>query len=216
MAPPPPEHDPEAVRDLADRILAAPRYDQPPDPLPERIQQWFADRIGDVLGAVVGSGAGAVVAWAVLLTAIGAIAYLVVRHGRTVRVDRPHRGGPAPAMVELARSPDEWRAEAALLEAEGRWREALRCRHRALVAALVRRSVIPDQAGRTAREHLGDAARALPAAAPAMAAATELFEASWYGAAPTGAAESQRFQDLELQVLEGGRRPLAGAGARDT
>lgn len=216
MAPPPPDHDPEAVRDLAERILAAPRYDQPPDPLPERILQWFADRIGDVLGALVGTGAGAVVAWAVVLGAIGAIAYLVIRHGTTLHLDRRHRVSPPPAMVELARSPEAWRAEAARLEAGGRWKEALRCRHRALVAALVRRSVIPEQAGRTAREYLDDVADALPAAAPAMAAATELFEASWYGAAPTGPAECQRFGDLERQVLEEGRRDLAAAGAPAT
>src|SRR3546814_7900913 len=71
-------------------------------------------------------------------------------------------------MVELSRSPGEWRAMADELEAAGRWKEALRCRHRALVADLVRRGVIPDQAGRTAREYAADVALGLPHAAVPM------------------------------------------------
>ena len=41
----------------------------------------------------------------------------------------------------------------------------------------------------------------LPDAAPAMAAATELFEAVWYGDAPTGPDEAERFERFDRQVL---------------
>jgi hypothetical protein len=34
-----------------------------------------------------------------------------------------------------------------------------------------------------------------------MAAATELFEAAWYGDVPTGPAEAERFERLDRQVL---------------
>jgi hypothetical protein len=208
---PPSSHDPAEVRDLADRILAASRYDRPPESLPERIQGWFADRIADALSTLVGTGAGTLLAWIVVLGAIGAVGFLIARHGGTVRVDRPAAGEPS-AMVELSRSPREWRRDADALEAQGRWREALRCRYRALVGELVRRGAIPDQVGRTAGEYVRDVASSRPDAAPAMAAATELFEAAWYGDAPTGAVELARFRDLDAAVLAS-PRPRATADA---
>ena len=84
---------------------------------------------------------------------------------------------------------------------QGRWAEGLRCRYRALVADLVRRGVIADQAGRTAGEYARDVAARQPEAAPSFAAATELFEAVWYGGAVTGPAEAERFRELDARVL---------------
>lgn len=197
---PPPVHDPGVVRDLADQILAESRYDRPAKSIPDRILEWFGEQIGKVLGSLVGSGAGTVVAWIVVLAAVAAVVFLVVRYGRVVSLPRA-----APArlevMVELSRTPAEWRAEAEALERDGRWRAALRCRHRALVAELVQRGAIPDQAGRTAGEYVADVALTRPDAAPGFAAATALFEAAWYGGAPTARAESARFQELEADVL---------------
>ncbi len=117
-------------------------------------------------------------------------------------------------MVELTRSAKEWRADAERLEAEGRWAEGLRCRHRALVADLVRRGAIPEQAGRTAGEYVRDVARSLPDATPALAAATELFEAAWYGGATTGAAEAARFAELDARGAGGARSDGRPRGAR--
>lgn len=197
---PPPAHDPADVRDLADRILAEPRYDRPGQSLPERILEWFVEQLGRVLGSFVGSGAGTLVAWGLLVAAVGLVVYLVVRYGRVGSLPRP-LDRAARTMVELTRSPAEWRAEAVRLEAGGRWKEGLRCRHRALIADLVRRGVIPEQAGRTAREYARDVAASLPAAAPEMAAATEMFEAVWYGDLPTGADEAARFERLDRHIL---------------
>lgn len=196
---PPPVHDPEEVRSAADSILSDPRYDVPPEPLPERILGWFSEQIGKVLGSVVGSGAGTIIAWAVVAAAVGLVVFLVVRYGRVGRIELPRRA-EASTMVELSRSPAEWQREAAALEADGRWREGLRARHRGLVAELVGRGAIPDQAGRTAGEYVADVRRRLPAAAEEMAEATALFERAWYGDVPTGPAESQRFQDLASAV----------------
>src|SRR5690606_22701868 len=122
---PPPVHDPDEVRQAADAILSDPRYDVPPEPLPERILGWFAEQIGKVLGSVVGSGAGAIVAWALVVAAIAFVVYLIVRYGRVGRVSLPARS-EASTMVELSRSPREWLAEAEQLEAARRWREGLR------------------------------------------------------------------------------------------
>ncbi len=197
---PPPEHDPQAVRELAQRILSEGRYDRPTESIPDRILGWFGDQIGKVLGSLVGSGTGTLVAWALVIGAVSFVVYLIVRHGRVGSLPRPARR-EAELMVELSRSPAEWRRQAESLEAEGRWKEALRCRHRALIGDLVRRGVIPEQAGRTAGEYLRDVRTTLPDAAAPMAAATELFEAVWYGEAATGPADAERFGRLDAEVL---------------
>lgn len=200
MGLPPPSQDPSAVRDLADEILADPRYDRPSPSLLQRALDWVGERLADAFGALVGSGGGTILAWLILLAAVGGVVYLLVRHGR-VTLPALARPAEAEVMVELTRSASEWRAEAARLEAEGRWAEGLRCRHRGLVADLVRRGAIPEQAGRTAGEYVRDVARTLPDAAASLAAATELFEAAWYGGASTGPEEARRFGELDAQVL---------------
>ena len=200
MGIPPSEHDPTTVRELADQILSDPRYDEPARSIPERIMEWIGERLTDLVEVLAGGGGGTLLAWAILLGAAGAVIYLLVRYGRitlpAVAAD------PEPeVMVELTRTAREWRDEADALEAAGRWAEGLRCRYRAVVADLVRRGVIADQAGRTAGEYARDVAARQPDAAPAFAAATELFEAVWYGGASTGPAEAARFRDLEDRVL---------------
>ena len=199
MGLPPSEQDPQAVRELADRILEQARYDRPPRPLAERVLEWVGDRLADAFGALVGGGGGAVLAWVVVLGSLAGAAWVLVRHGR-VRLPALPQGDGGRVMVELTRTPAEWRAQAAALEAEGRWAEGLRCRHRALVADLVRDGVVADLAGRTAREHGHDVAAARPSAALAMDEATDLFEAAWYGGVPTGADDARRFQELDDQV----------------
>ena len=200
MGLPPSEHDPGSVRDLADRILSEARYDEPAQSIPDRIMEWLGEQLARLLEGLVGGGGGAVVAWVILLGALGAVIYLLARYGRlSLPAVAPD---PEPeVMVELTRTASEWREEAAGLEAQGRWPEGLRCRHRALVADLVRRGVVADQAGRTAGEYARDVAARRPELAPPFAAATELFEAVWYGGAAAGPAEAERFQQLEAQVL---------------
>ena len=197
---PPSTSDPEEVRALADEILRAARYREAPESVPQRVLNWVFEQLAQVFGALVGGGGGAVVAWLILGGAISAVVYLLVRHGRVTLPAATQQGAPQ-VMVELTRSPREWRGEADALERQGRWREGLRCRHRALIAELVRRGAIPDQAGRTAGEYVRDVALALPEAAVPLAAATELFEAAWYGGAVTGASEAGRFADLDARVL---------------
>ena len=160
---PPSVHDPQAVRDLADTILRQPRYDRPSKSIPDRILEWFGDQLGKVLGSLVGGTAGALVAWIAVLAAVALVVYLIVRHGRVGSLPAAERS-PAGVMIELTRSLQSWLAAAEALEAEGRWKEGLRCRHRALIAHLVRRGAIPDRVGRTAGEYVGDVAHRLPEA----------------------------------------------------
>jgi hypothetical protein len=200
MGLPPSDHDPSEVRDLADEILSQPRYDRPPKSIPDRILEWVGERISDLLERLVGGGGGTVIAWLILLAALGGIVFLLVRYGR-VRLPVLPADAPAEVMVELARTAAEWRGEADALERDGRWAEGLRCRYRALVADLVRRGTIPEQAGRTAGEYVRDVAADLPDASVPFAAATELFEVVWYGGATTGPDEARRFADLDARVL---------------
>ncbi|MEO6317200.1 MAG: DUF4129 domain-containing protein [Acidimicrobiales bacterium] len=200
MGLPPATQDPAAVRELADRILAEARFDRPAESIPDRIMGWLGEQLARAFGNLVSGGGGTAVAWVILLAAVGGVVYLLVRYGRMTLPSLATPDEPE-VMVELTRSAREWRAEADRLEAADRWPEGLRCRHRALVADLVRRGAIPEQAGRTAGEYVRDVAGSLPDAAPAMAAATELFEAVWYGGAATGAAEAARFTDLDARVL---------------
>jgi hypothetical protein len=199
MGLPPSEHDPESVRRLADEILAQSRYDRPAKSIPDRIIEWLAERLGDLIAGLVGGGGGAVVAWVILIAFAAAITFLLVRYGRLTLpalAAEPH----PEVMVELTRSAREWREEAARLESEARWREGLRCRYRALVADLVRQGTIADQAGRTTGEYVRDVVAREPDAAPAFAAATELFEVVWYGGGTPGPAEAARLGELEAQV----------------
>lgn len=197
---PPSTHDPEAVRDLADRILSEPRFDRPSQSLPDRVLEWFGEQLGKVLGSLVAGEAGALLAWAFVLAAVAVVVYLVVRFGRVGSLPTIERS-PGTVMIELTRTPAEWLDEAAALEAAGRWKEGLRCRHRALIAGLVERGAISERPGRTAGEHLREVAESLPGAAAALAAATDLFELAWYGDEPTGPDEAARFEVLANQVL---------------
>jgi hypothetical protein len=200
MGLPPSAQDPAAVSDLADQILAEARYDRAPESIPDRVTGWIADQLARAFGALVSGGGGTVLAWLILVAAVGGVVYLLIRHGR---VSLPALTGPTEpeVMVELTRTAAEWRAEAARLEAEGRWAEGLRARYRALIADLVRRGAIPEQAGRTAGEYVRDVAVSLPDATAPLAAATEIFEAAWYGGATTAAAEAERFEALEARIL---------------
>jgi hypothetical protein len=200
MGLPPSEHDPERVRQLADDILSDPRYDEAEPSIVERVLEWLGEQLAKLVDALVSGGGGSVVAWIILLGFAGAVVYLLVRYGRITLPAIAAERDPE-VMVELTRTGTEWRAEADRLEAEGRWREALRCRYRALVADLVRRGTIPEQAGRTAGEYARDVAEREPDVAVAFAAATELFEAVWYGGAEAGPADGARFRDLEARVL---------------
>lgn len=200
MGLPPSQQDPAAVRELADRILAEGRYDRPPKSIPDRVMEWIGDQLSRAFGSLVSSGGGTVLAWVIVAAALAGVLYLLVRHGR-VSLSAVASPEEPEVMVELTRSAREWRTEAERLEAQGRWAEGLRSRYRGLVADLVRRGAIAEQAGRTAGEYVRDVADSLPEAASHLAAATELFEAAWYGGADTGPAEAARFAELDARVL---------------
>ncbi|MBW3614061.1 MAG: DUF4129 domain-containing protein [Actinobacteria bacterium] len=198
---PPPVASAEEIRDAAREILSRPEFREPSKSLYQRLQEKLAEWLGEVFGTLVGGGPPAFLAWVVLVAALGAAAYLVLRG---LQLDRRRRGGSAEeqAVVQRRRPAADWDAEAAAFEARGEWRGAVRCRYRALIARLARQGVVDEVAGRTAGEYRAAVDQVAPAAAPAFTGATTLFERAWYGNAPTGAEEATAFRELAERVLE--------------
>lgn len=188
----------EEIRQLADDILARPEFHQPEPSLIEQARDWVEKRIGDILDAAFSGSAGSLVGWVVLLVAVGLIIWSATRFSRTVQA-----GGRVGIEVEgiHRRSPAQWRAEAEDHEAAGAWKEALRCRYRALIGDLVAEGVLDDVAGRTTGEFRRDVTDRAPNRSEAFSAATELFELAWYADRQTGADENARFQALAATVV---------------
>ncbi len=197
---PPPERSPEAVRDAIGEVLSRAEYQRPEPGLVQRLRDAVIDFVERILGALLGGGRGTVVAWAILAVAVLAIVVVAIRFGRGVTRD-PGRG--VDSVATPRRGAAEWRADAEAAERAGQWRQALRCRYRALVAELADRGLVEEVAGRTAGEYRVEMAGAAPAVAAPFAGATELFERAWYGERPTGEDETVRFRGLADEVLSG-------------
>ena len=197
---PPPERSPGEVRDAIGEVLSRAEYQRPAPGFVQRLRQAAIDLIERILGALVGGGRGTLIAWVILAAAVVAIVVVATRFGRGVTRD-PGRGVHTVASVR--RGAADWRADAEAAERAGEWRQALRCRYRALVADLADRGLVEEVAGRTAGEYRSEVAGAAPGVAAPFAGATELFERAWYGDAPTGRDEADRFRGLADEVLTG-------------
>lgn len=195
---PEPQAGPQEMRDAADRILDGDEFVIGEPSLIERVQNWFGDRIADLLDSVSsGTGPLGVV---VLIAVVGVVIWLVVRFGASVRVD------PGPGeigRVDPAMSADDWRAEAVRQEAAGELKLAVRSLYRALVADLVAQGVLDEVAGRTTGEHRLQVRARKPSGAEAFDRASGVFDHAWYA-------------DEELSTTDlAGFREQAGAAVSD-
>ena len=201
---PVPSHSGEEVDDAIDDVLARPEFHRDDPTLLERARDWVFEQLGRGIDALFRSGGGTLLGWAVVAIAVGLAVFFAVRLARGTQRDpglrTAGRAGPA------RRSAAEWRADAEANEAAGRWRAAVRCRYRALVADLAERGFVDDVPGRTAGEHRREVAEAVPAAAEDFSRASELFERAWYGNRPTGPDDTSRLRDLTDRVLTGAGR----------
>jgi Domain of unknown function (DUF4129) len=196
---PVPTRDPEQVHRAADEVLSRPEFREAAPPPLSRILGWVLDRLGELLAVLADASAASLLGLLLFLAILGAIAFLAVRFARGMTRD------PEVAAAIIAvprRSATQWRAEAEVHERAGEWRQALRCRYRALVADLAGRGLVEEVPGRTAGEYRVAVERNAPLAGQAFAGATELFERAWYGRTPTGAGEVTRFRDLAGSVLD--------------
>jgi hypothetical protein len=197
---PRPRRDPDVVRAAARRVLARPEYREPTPNILERIRDWVVEQVERALGTLLGGGQARVLAWAVLAAAVGVVGFLVLRFSRGVTPDATHGAQP---QGERRRSAEDWRAEADANARAGRWREAVRCRYRALVAELGTRGLLDEVPGRTAGEYRTEMSASAPEVAPAFSQASDVFEGAWYGHRPTDENEDARIRLLVDRVLSG-------------
>jgi hypothetical protein len=203
---PPPSTTSDEARRAAEEILKRPEFREPPRSLYQRALDKLGELLGKVIDAIVSGGAGSLLAWALIVIAVGLLAYLAFRGVQRGRRMRGAGDGEAPLVefdVDLRRPPAAWDADAARHEADGHWREALRCRYRSLLATLVRAGVLTDAPGRTSGEHRTVVAATRPALDAPFSSATELFERAWYGDEPTGPGESAEFRAVADRVKAG-------------
>ena len=194
------------ARRAAQQELSHAQYHRDDPSLPSRILSWVFGRLGRLDGATVGQSALGVVA--VLLVAIAVM--LLVRAGRPVRTSR--KPGTRSSLLSPVGRVDHARAAVQLAET-GRFAEALREWLRAAVRTLEDRAVLDARPGRTADDIARTAGAHLPAAAAELRAATDAFDAIWFGGrvATSADAEAGRL------AAEGVRRaPIRTGSAEDS
>ncbi len=196
---PAPRRDPSEIHRAVEEVLSRPEFRPAARPLLDRIWTWVMARLGELLASLTATTAGSLIGLVLFAAILALLAVLAVRFARTMS-----RSPEVEAAIVAAprRSAAAWRAEAEAHEAAGEWRQAVRCRYRALVADLSTHGVVEEVPGRTSGEYRGEVARNLPAAAEAFAGATEVFDRAWYGRRPTGEEEAVRFRDLAGRVVE--------------
>lgn len=197
---PPPAHDPDAVRHAVESVLARPEFTRHEPGLWERITGWVSDRVSELLELVFGTGQAPTLGTAMLVVALVAGLLLALWFARGVR----RRGAVDLPVMPTAprRTPDHWLRAARAAERDGRWREALRCRYRWLVADLDRRGTVEEEDGRTTGEYLAEVRSRAPDAAVPFAHATRAFEAVWYGSAPADRDVVTAFTETAAAVQE--------------
>jgi len=198
-----PLHDPIQVRSAARAILRRAEFQPAKRSWWSAAWNWLlrevAKLLGRLLGLAGGSGAMPWLVVAVLAVVVGLMAVAAVRAWSRLPA------GPSTRVVVTAstagRSAIDWWAEAARHERDGRWRDALRCKYRALVADLAGRGVVEEVPGGTAGEYRSVVQASIPAVAADFSGATDLFEGAWYGNRPTAQADQTHFDELARRVL---------------
>ncbi len=200
----------EARRAVAE-VLGRSEYDGLEPGLLDRLLAALSEGFGRLLSAFSGTAAGTVAGWAVLALLVLGLIWILMRSTRSLRADPTLRS--VASADDIGRSQSDWLADAAAHEEAGRWRDAVRCRYRALVAALAAAGRLEEVAGRTAGEYLVALRAAEPAAGPPFEEATRLFERAWYGAERVGAAESRALAEAADRTLSAVRLRRAGVSA---
>ena len=211
-APPPTDplgpigQDADKVRDAACHIVSQNAASCTPTTAPRPTTPSHGTGNFDVVGTLL---------WILLAVAVVALVVLLVRWGgqRTGRWKRraeqhadadPTDDDVVEARVvaiDRSKEPGEWRSEADEHRRAGRFRDAIRCRYRALVGDLARRGLIDEIPGRTTGEHRDQMREVRPAVSPEFDEAAELFDGAWYGHVDVDAADDDHFTALARNVM---------------
>jgi hypothetical protein len=191
--------DPEAVRAAAREILSQSEYTR------HELTWWrqllyyvthpweaLADGFNWFLGQLVGSGPGTVISWLFVVALVVGLIFLIFTLTRSTTRDNAVPVGMAPSTRD--RTPAEFLAEAERMEAEGRWRQAIRMRYAALLAQLGQDGFIRLRPGRTTGEYVVEMRSNLPDAAEAFESATRVFERAWYGKGEPAESDLEAFK----------------------
>lgn len=184
--------DPSSVEGTARGIISQAQFRPPGRTLPQRVWDWISHELSRLFSSLsLGRGPNLHVgSWVVL-----AVVVVLLVAAVTVILRRSSAGGarktrPSPAVMvsadDLGVAAAVWLRRAQAAEGRGDWKEGVRCRYRALIALLVAAGAVTEEIGRTAREYRVAVDSTVPGAAAPFSMATDTFEASWYGAVPTG------------------------------
>ncbi|MBA3372047.1 MAG: DUF4129 domain-containing protein [Actinomycetota bacterium] len=198
------------MRRVTAEVLARAEFVEARPGLWQRALSAVFDFIGRILELLGGGGRGSVIGTLILLGLSAVVAVLLWRFSRKVQ---RNPAAKAAATDPIGRSSRQWRAEAGEHEAAGRWRAAVRCHYRALIADLAAAGLLEEVPGRTSGEYLRVVVEDLPLAAEAFTAATSAFESAWYGHADVTADDVQQMREAGKNVLAttSGRRFAAVA-----
>jgi len=214
VALPPPAVDAERARQVADEVLSRPEYARARPSLVARLLDWLSDQMGRLLDLLAGSPRASLLGSAVIVLLLAAVALLVWWLVGGLRRDP---GAEEVVAAPHTRRAAQWRQEALAAERAARWRVALRCRYRELLAELALAGVVEEVPGRTTGEYAAAVRAGLPAAAEAFADVSRAFEQAWYGRWPVGkgdlSAVHRRAQAVR-ELLPARARAKAGADAR--
>lgn len=195
---PPADISPAQVRQAADRIVHERQFRAAHPSWIARADSWIAARFNQLFHYIFTHGQFTIGGIIVVAAILVIVVLLVARFARNVTRDA---GIDVMQRRAVRRSAAEWAAEAVLHEQAGEWREALRCRYRALVVELAERGAVEEIPGRTAREYVALVKRAAPQIATAFDEASGLFEKAWYGSRTASEADYARFNELAVAVL---------------
>ena len=225
----PTDIDPDDIRDQACSVTAStgicsPSPADPPD-LPDA---------PDLPGAGLAATLADLLFLVLVLALVAGLVWLIVRFVRGSRrarsdddddvetdLDESVDGGLGARIVDHGTSPGEWRRRADEHAARGDYRDAVRCRYRALVGDLARAGYVDEIAGRTSGEERAQVAvtvnrlsRARPASGDGVDVATSAarvttsfdraagtFDAAWFDDEPVSTDDHDRFVADEEVVL---------------
>jgi hypothetical protein len=198
------DQDPDEIRDEACRLVASDRVCSPPKPPKSFDPPAGLGWIGTVLQWLV---------WIVFFALVVALVVLLVRaamglggRGRRRRRrrtdDEPEAEMLGGVRIDTSREPADWRRDADAHRAAGRFRDAVRCRYRALVGDLARAALIDEIPGRTTGEERVQLADVAPPASEPFDRVAGLFDDTWYGDRTATDADVAEVERLEHEVLQ--------------
>lgn len=205
---PPVDQDPDEIRIEACKLVSddpsrCVPATQPPDTAPARGSSGGTDL--SFLSLLL---------WLLLIAGVVAIVWLLLRRTGVIGRGKGTKAADSDdddaadevisdvaVFVDRSREPFDWRKEADAHRRAGRYRDALRCRYRALVGDMARRGLIDEIPGRTTGEHRLQVHSVVPEVAAAFDAAAELFDGAWYGHFDVDERDDDRFVQLERDML---------------